>query len=485
MALRELHAGERCGVLAVRDGLRPTGGVCNVTTRVSAIALLGILALTALLYAPGLNVYFVADDFRYLELTRQTATPLDILSHISGACTRVGWPVVVFVFWLGRVLGGEQPEAYRLLSLAVHLANALLMFVLARRAAGGAVLPALAAALVLALHPRQHEAVMWLSTLTWAIGVSFSLAAAICYVTWRQTGAARWLPAVVALTVLAMVSSPATIVLPLLLAAFDVLRGSVQRSTVAACVGLLALTGALGLVCGLGSLPGGERASYGLALSGFRSAGLFLAYIVWPVPLDLREIVTATPLPGYAAAALSAGVVGLAGLLVLLRGNVTARWGALWVLLGGVPPAFFSSYTSDHYMSLMLAGVALACAGMLQMLPRRWLRLAVVALTIWAGLAVPQITIKLRDWQAAGAITSAVRDETLARVPDPANGTRFYYIGLPHMRNRTMVWSYGIDSAVRLWYNNDTLRAVRAVQFGVAREPLPDDVTLDFSGRWQ
>lgn len=457
------------------------------TRRTAYLGLLAALLLTAMIYASGLSAYFVADDFRYLELARSVQTPLDVLPHIQGACTRVGWPVVVFAFWLGRVLGGEQPEVYRLLALAVHLTNALLVFVLARRTLGSsATLPALAAALVLALHPRQHESVMWLSTLTWGAGTMFALLAAICYVTWRQSGKARWLTAAAAAVALAMVSNPSTIVLPLIVAAYDVLRGSVRRSAVVVWIGLLAMVGALGLVCGLGSLPGGsERVSYGLSLGGLRNAALFLTYLVWPVPLNLKEMLAATPLLAYAAAGLAAALVGLAGLFVLWRGNVTARWGAIWTLLGVAAPAFFSAYTSDHYMSLMLAGAALALAGVLESLPRRRLRLAVVVLAVWAALAVPQVMIKVSDWQTAGAITGAVRDETLQRIPQPAGRTRFYYVGLPDTRHRVVVWSYGIDSAVRLWYNNATLRAARDVQFGVERERLPDDIVLDFSGRWQ
>jgi len=133
---------------------------------------------------------------------------------------------------------------------------------------------------------------------------------------------------------------------------------------------------------------------------------------------------------------------------------------------------------------LTLAGVALATAGVLSGLSPRWLSLAVMALAIWVVLALPQIRVKVNDWQVAGRITAAVRDETLVTYPLAPDGARFYYVGLPDTRNRVVVWSYGIDSAVRLWYNKPTLRAVREVQFGVARDPLPDDLRLDFSGRW-
>lgn len=454
--------------------------------RAPALALLGILALTALAYAPGLSYYFVADDFRYLELAGQTRGPMDVLAGAPGACTRVGWPVVILVFWIARTLAGVQPELYRVISLAAHLANALLVFALVRRLLGAReTMPALVGAMVFALHPRQHESVMWLSTITWSFGTMFSLLAAIAYISWRQSGRLAALAAVVAATALAMISNPATIVLPAILAAYDVLRRRVEAAPAVVWAALLVMAATLGLLCGLASLDNsGERASYGLGLSGVSHMGLFFSYVLWPVPLNLKEILAATPLLGYPAIGAVLLVVGLACLAIAWRGTLLARWGLAWAALGLASPAFFSSFTSDHYMSLMLAGVALACAGVVQGLSPRAMRLASVVAVAWLLLALPQVVIKVDDWRTAGVVTVAVRDETLARYQWVADGARFHYIGLPDLLNRSVVWTYGIDSAVRIWYNNPTLQAQKDVQFGVKRTPAPGDLILDFSGRW-
>ena len=135
-------------------------------------------------------------------------------------------------------------------------------------------------------------------------------------------------------------------------------------------------------------------------------------------------------------------------------------------------------------MTLMLAGVALACAGLVEAIPPRWWRWGLVLAALWVITVLPQIAIKVDHWRTAGEITAAVRDETLARYPAPANGSHFFYLGLPDIVNRCVVWTYGIDSAVRMWYNNPTLRAGKDVQFGVRSQPSPGDIILDFSGRW-
>ncbi len=447
--------------------------------------LLAILAGTALVYLPGLHAYFVADDFRYLELAGQVHSLGDIAPHVQGACTRVGWPVVILAFWLGRILGGLQPEPYRLLALGVHLLNALLVFVLVRRMGGArSGVAALAAALVLALHPRQHESVLWLSTLTWSVGTTLSLLAAISYTSWRRSGGWPWLAGALAALALAMISSPAIIVLPVIFAAYDLLFKRARPASLALWLAMLAIVGLLGVVCGLGGLPNsGDRASYGLGLSGVTHAVVFLTYTLWPVPLNLKEIIAASPLAGYLSGGVALALVMVAGAAILQRGTALARWGIAWTLLAVLPPAFFSAFLSDHYMSLMLVGVALTCAGVVQGLAPRWTRCALLVAAIWVIGVTPQTALKLRDWQAASALTAAVRDETLARYPQVTSGTRFVYIGLPEVHNRAVIWTYGIDSAVRVWYNNPAIYAVKDIEFGVRYVQRPDDVIMDFSGQ--
>ena len=454
------------------------------TTALSVVALLAVLALACLMYLPALGFYFVADDFRYLELAARVRSLGDVFPYVRGACTHVGWPLVVLAFWIGRTLGGVQPEPYRLIALGVHLANIVLVYALVRRVAAGKPLAAVIAALVLALHPRQHESVIWLSALTWPAGTMFSLVAAYCYVAWRQTRRLWWLAFVWLAVALAMVSNPSTLVLPLVLAAYDVLQRRWDRLSVAVWGVLLLTVGMLALECGVGRLPGGGgRVSYGLDLSGITHAGVFLSYIVWPVPLNLKELLASTPVLGYAGAGLALAAVVALGLVILRRGTLLARWGVLWALLAIVPPAFFSVSLSDHYMSLMLVGVALACAGVVQGLATRWTRLVVVLALVWAVLMLPQIAVKVRNWRTASEITTAVRNETLARYPAPSS-RGFFYVGLPDIVNRCVVWTYGIDSAVRLWYNNPRVYANKDVEWGVANRPAPTDHILDFSGRW-
>lgn len=450
----------------------------------AVLRLAAVLGLAAALYAPGLGFYFVADDFRYLELAGRVQGPLDIVNSVPGACTRVGWPAVVLLFWLGRLTGNAGPEPLRLMSLAIHLTNVVLVYGLARRM-GAKSAAALVAALILALHPRQHDTVMWLATLTWSVGALFSLLAAWSYAVWRQSGALRWLLALLLFVALGMIGNPSLVVLPVILAAYDGLVRRADLKTAALWVVLLVIVGGLGLYCGLGSLQNtGDRASYGLALSGVSHFAIFLAYLVWPVPLDLKDMIEATPGLGYGAALLATALVSLVGLAILRRGSLLARWGVVWTALGLAAPAFFSAYLSDHYMAVALVGAALACAGVAQSAPARWTRVAMALAVLWSAFSAAQLVVKLDDWRAATAITQAVRDETHARYPNPSDGTRFHYVGLPDTRKRIVVWSYGIDSAVRIWYNNPTLRAQRDVQFGVRRTPAPNDIILDFSGRW-
>jgi hypothetical protein len=123
--------------------------------------LLATIAVAVLAYRPVLQMSFVGDDFMILHLVRQAGglqhpgtyfhlnffgyyRPVAFLSHA------LDWQI-----WHGQAFG------FHLTSLLLHTGNAVLVFVFARRLFGE--LPAVAAALLFALHPSSHEAVFWMS----------------------------------------------------------------------------------------------------------------------------------------------------------------------------------------------------------------------------------------------------------------------------------------------------------------------------------
>ena len=126
---------------------------------------------------------------------------------------------------LGRTVS-LAPVAFHVASIAFHIANTLLCFLLVRRLTRRA-MAALFATLVFALHPLQMESVGWISELRGLCGGFFALTALYALVLSRGSsdatpGKSRVLLAASALFVMgAMLCKPSAMVLPLVALAID------------------------------------------------------------------------------------------------------------------------------------------------------------------------------------------------------------------------------------------------------------------------
>jgi len=126
--------------------------------RAVLIAAVGLSAITVLVYAPVLNCYFVDDDFQWI------AGALWFNPSILYRIDRVGHfyrPVTQLYFWLAASVLGPSPFAFHAVSLALHAANGVLVFLLGKRI-GDVKLGALAS-LFFAVQPRSFEAIGWIA----------------------------------------------------------------------------------------------------------------------------------------------------------------------------------------------------------------------------------------------------------------------------------------------------------------------------------
>lgn len=238
------------------------------------------------------------------------------------------------------------------------------------------------------------------------------------------------------------------------------------------------------LLCGVGSIMGEQVGGYGLSFSqGLEQLPLYAALVWWPVFVHLKDVLAASPAAFVAIMLATAAIAVTVASHVWRRGTLLARWGLVWAALGFLAPSFFSPVLFDRYLSFPLVGVGLLVSGLVEGLRGRWLRLALVVVSLWAALSLPQIWLKIDHWRQAGTIVLTVRDEIMQRYPTPATNASFFFIGLPDTRNGCHVWSCCIASAVREWYADPTLRARRDVSHGVYSSPGPGDIVLDFSAR--
>ncbi len=109
---------------------------------------------------------------------------------------------------------------FHLVSLLVHVLNVLLVYGLLRRLVRND-WAAFAGAALFALHPIQVEAVAWVSGLTDLMGAFFSLLALGAFLRYRETGHRRQFALATLWFVLALLSKPSAVILPVLALILD------------------------------------------------------------------------------------------------------------------------------------------------------------------------------------------------------------------------------------------------------------------------
>lgn len=199
--------------------------------RDSRLLAFALLAITALVYWPGLSGGFLFDD--YPNIVTNPRIQIDALGWeaLRGAAEGYrpgpyGRPLATISFAVNYVLGGKDPWGYKLAGLMVHLANALLVFWLSWKLLG---LPrvnvqrkapiAFAVALLWAIHPIQVSSVLYVVQRMETLSTTFVLLALIAYLHGRilqRDGRPgwHWLALSTAFACIGMLSKESAILFP-------------------------------------------------------------------------------------------------------------------------------------------------------------------------------------------------------------------------------------------------------------------------------
>jgi hypothetical protein len=162
-----------------------------MTAKRLAIALIVLAAVVP--YLPTLNDYFAQDDFGVVGLLaskpagyfpRWFTMPWteDIWGYVPDEIRP--FPAVTYQF--AGIFGAASPVANHVINVLFHAANALLVFAIARAAAGLPMGPAAFAGLVFALLPMQTESVAWVTGRVDSMPACFYMASFLLYVQWRS-----------------------------------------------------------------------------------------------------------------------------------------------------------------------------------------------------------------------------------------------------------------------------------------------------------
>jgi hypothetical protein len=210
------------------------------------LASLGVVsfAVFAVCY-PTLNSYFSGDEFAYIHLFYRPSFSLflrlfhgDLSQGVWGYNAQELRPFYGLSYMLSYSLWGLHPLGYHLSGALVHVLNAWMVLLIARRMEPGQSGRAGFAALLFATLATNSWNVSWANGyLTEGIPTLFYLSAFVGFVSYRRTGLARYLALAVAAFAACLLSKETAVTLPAMLISYDLFCWLVGERRNPACGG--------------------------------------------------------------------------------------------------------------------------------------------------------------------------------------------------------------------------------------------------------
>jgi tetratricopeptide (TPR) repeat protein len=307
-----------------------------------------LVAAVALVYAPVRHAeFFHLDDPIYVTENPHVRGGLtaDGLRHAFLASHAALWMPLTFTSHMVDVeVFGLTPTGPHVVNVLLHALNAgLLLWLLARTT--GALVPSVIVAALFALHPLRVESVAWIAERKDVLAACFGLLTMHAWVGWvRRPSRTRYVT-VVAGMLLALLSKPMLVTLPIMLLCLDwwpLRRSSSVRERVIEKLPLFALAAGAGIVTLYTAYAAGAFAFIADHPLPERLAHAAVALVwyaaktAWPVRLAILY-----PIPQWAWWQVAGAVAALAAAgVVAVRLSRRAPWivaGLVWFVVGLLP----------------------------------------------------------------------------------------------------------------------------------------------------
>ncbi|MFH2000774.1 MAG: tetratricopeptide repeat protein [Planctomycetota bacterium] len=378
-----------------------------------ALALLVLAAAPFWVYSNSLDSPFVGDDIEYIE-----RNPDIRMSPFPGYLAKLR-PLNKLTYWLQMKLHKGYMPGYHLVNISLHVLASLLLFFLLKkllerfgpqdrpRQETSSAIPALAGALLFALHPIQTQAVNYTFARSELLCAVFLFSAMIvhCAKDARRYGFGRAM-AVGFMLFLALASKERAFMFVPCLILFDMVvrkqdtwaERNYRWYRLVLPISLVVIAGLINFYIGFhdqhkGAIGKGQEVPEFLPYFWTEMVVRFhyLKLYIWPRDLSfdyhftLREHLSDKVL----LAAVAGHVIGLAGTLLIARKNGLVAFGIFWFFLfllptSGVAPAVLLMH--EHWVYIPSLGIFLIAAVLLQRLFVR-LEAPVARRTAMAGFA--------------------------------------------------------------------------------------------------
>ncbi len=192
------------------------------------IGLLALLAFVFVLYIPALSHGFTNwDDHGYvLDNPNIALTAKNLQAIFTGFCMGNYHPLTMLSLSVDHAFGGTSNAfPYHLTNVLWHVLNTALVYFFSLRLSKGQHWVALFSAFFFAAHPMHVESVAWVSARKDVLYTAFFFGSLLAYLRYQEKGGYGYYTLSLALAVMACLSKPSAVVLPLVLLLLDWYQG--------------------------------------------------------------------------------------------------------------------------------------------------------------------------------------------------------------------------------------------------------------------
>jgi protein O-mannosyl-transferase len=215
--------------LCLASGCRIPYTLCPLHDRTAirnvVLVCVALAAVTIAAYGPSIHAEFVnIDDPTYIaeNLRVQRGITLENVNWAFRTFYFSNWhPLTWLSYMLDCELFGVNPQAMHRVNLGLHVANALLLFLLLNRLTSALGASAVVAALF-ALHPAHVESVAWIAERKDVLSTLFWMLTMCAYVEYVRRRCAGWYTASLIFLALGLMSKSMLVTLPFVLLLIDV-----------------------------------------------------------------------------------------------------------------------------------------------------------------------------------------------------------------------------------------------------------------------
>ncbi|MBI2028484.1 MAG: O-antigen ligase family protein [Candidatus Levybacteria bacterium] len=188
----------------------------------STVAVVVYLFVASVLLLGVSSYFFVGDDFTWFKwVTDPSNSIISYFTKADGFFYRPGTKLYFYlmhsVFWLNQ-------SVYHFVSIFLHFAVSVLVFLIAKRIFKN-YFSSVAAAFLFLILSGYHEAVFWISASGFLFNALFAMLSLLSYIYWREKRKSVYFASAIVFIFLSMMFHELGVVVPFLLIAYDLIFG--------------------------------------------------------------------------------------------------------------------------------------------------------------------------------------------------------------------------------------------------------------------